>query len=411
MGILHNFPTEILTQILQKMKLPVIKRITEHCKHLKKQIMADYFLWRAKCTPLETSEDVNKLMERVKWDCLIGDALTKHRMSPRVVITYQTDITMIKTSKKFVIVSSDDSSIKAYSLNSLLNKKFMGHKGGVWDFSFTEKYLASSSIDKSVKLWDMATGDCVLTLNGHTSTVRTVKLTEDRIISGGRDGTIRIWDLQGNCIFILENHKASVRCLDICGDELISCSYDGSVYLWNWRTGELIKEFQKHKSRVYVALICQDYYISAGQDSVIHITSKKTNFCKKLSLHKSVISTLSLCYFENKPILISAGLDGIIGIWDIHNQCLIHSITEPPGLLHVKTFSKYIVVGLSTSVKVFNAKTGKFVVSLLEGIQTVHYIEFHDNILAIGLRCNSKCALYFINFNEYVETMIKRHNY
>jgi len=45
-------------------------------------------------------------------------------------------------------------------------------------------------------------GACVSVLNGHNKGVVCVRqLSDDRILSGGRDGTLRVWrrDLSGNC--------------------------------------------------------------------------------------------------------------------------------------------------------------------------------------------------------------------
>ena len=63
--------------------------------------------------------------------------------------------------------------------------------------------LASVGEDKTVRVWEAATGREVLGLRGHTDMCQSVAFSPDgrRLASAGRDATIRLWDatpLQGN---------------------------------------------------------------------------------------------------------------------------------------------------------------------------------------------------------------------
>ena len=60
------------------------------------------------------------------------------------------------------------------------------------------KTLASGSGDKTIKLWDVATGTEIRTLTGHTGGVNSVAFSPDGKIlaSGSADGTILLWDVE-----------------------------------------------------------------------------------------------------------------------------------------------------------------------------------------------------------------------
>ena len=55
--------------------------------------------------------------------------------------------------------------------------------------------LASGSSDKTIKVWELATGACVATLEGHEDTVFSLAVLEGgRLASGSFDQTVNVWD-------------------------------------------------------------------------------------------------------------------------------------------------------------------------------------------------------------------------
>ena len=56
--------------------------------------------------------------------------------------------------------------------------------------------IVSGSEDRSVRVWDAATGACLQTLKGHGGKVTSVGFSADgtRIVSGGDDKSVRVWD-------------------------------------------------------------------------------------------------------------------------------------------------------------------------------------------------------------------------
>ncbi len=70
--------------------------------------------------------------------------------------------------------------------------------------------IASGSTDKTVRLWDAASGDLLETLTGHEGTVSSVVFSPDgtRIVSGSVDQTVRLWDTaSGELLATLTGHE------------------------------------------------------------------------------------------------------------------------------------------------------------------------------------------------------------
>lgn len=61
-------------------------------------------------------------------------------------------------------------------------------------------------------MWNAESGKCIHVLQGHTSTVRCLAMHGNNVVSGSRDGTLRVWDVvKGTSLHVLIGHAAAVR--------------------------------------------------------------------------------------------------------------------------------------------------------------------------------------------------------
>lgn len=91
--------------------------------------------------------------------------------------------------------------------------------------------VVSGGCDKQLRVWDVRSGYCIYVLEGHTSTIRCLRVLHNRpiAVSGSRDATLRVWDVQrGKLLRTLTGHEESVRCMDVYGNQVVSGSYDAN---------------------------------------------------------------------------------------------------------------------------------------------------------------------------------------
>ena len=102
--------------------------------------------------------------------------------------------------------------------------------------------LACGSGDRTIKLWDLATGTLKQTLEGHSSSVQSVAFSPDGrlLASGSGDQTIKLWNLATGALELtLEGHLSSVQSIAFSPDGrlLASGSDDQTIKLWDSATG------------------------------------------------------------------------------------------------------------------------------------------------------------------------------
>jgi len=119
-----------------------------------------------------------------------------------------------------------------------------GQEGTVLSDAFNAvgRLLASGGADSLIKVWDVASGDCHLTLQGHDNEVvaDVFHPTEPRIASGGRDRLVRLWDAAtGEELVRLPGHSDYVYSLAFGPDgrAVATCCIDGTAQLWSAATG------------------------------------------------------------------------------------------------------------------------------------------------------------------------------
>jgi WD40 repeat protein len=116
------------------------------------------------------------------------------------------------------------------------------------------KRLVSGSRDKTVKIFDAATGDSVTTYPGHGETVLGVAFAPDgkSVLSSGADKKIHVWNPEdGKQIGTITGFGGDVYRVLIVGGDIWSCSADKTAKRHQLADRKLVGDFKGHADYVY----------------------------------------------------------------------------------------------------------------------------------------------------------------
>ncbi|KAK6447814.1 hypothetical protein FP744_10004064 [Trichoderma asperellum] len=191
-------------------------------------------------------------------------------------------------------------------------------KNNVYGLSYFDYFTSDGSEDGVIKIWDLTTGECVLTVADQGTTLLSMtSLTGERVATGSKSGIIKIWDLnQSICVQTIEAHNEPIAALaSLTDNRIISGSNDTTVKIWDINTGECIQTLKGHVDAVLSVTCSTDGQIaSASRDRTIKIWNVATGECvQTLSGHIRAVSSVA---YSTDGQIASASDDNTIKIWD-----------------------------------------------------------------------------------------------
>jgi len=198
-------------------------------------------------------------------------------------------------------------------------------------------FALSGSWDKTLRLWELATGATTRRFVGHTKDVMSVAFSSDnrQIVSGSRDKTIKLWNTLGECKHTIDAesdgaHTEWVSCVrfspNTSNPVVVSGGWDKLVKVWNLRDCRLKTDLIGHLGYINAVTVSPDG---------------------------------SLC--------ASGGKDGVAMLWDLNESKHLYSLPEAGDIINALVFSPdryWLCAATQTSIKIWDLESKSVVADL-----------------------------------------------
>lgn len=248
----------------------------------------------------------------------------------------------VDPTNSWFATGSNDKTIKIWDLASgALKLTLHGHILSVREVIASERhpYVFSCGEDKKVFCWDLEYNKIIRAYHGHLSGVYCMSLhpTLDILTTGGRDCVGRVWDIRTKAqIRVLEGHRNTVCSVASSAAEpqVITGSSDCTVKLWDITSGKPLNTLTRHKKGVRGLTFHHTEYtfLSAGADNIKLWKCPEGKFLRNFGKECGVLN--SICVNEEN-VLVTGGDNGTLLFWDYssgHNFCRLEAVPQPGSL-------------------------------------------------------------------------------
>lgn len=252
-----------------------------------------------------------------------------------------------------------------------MERLLIGHRDGIVGLTQDERYLYSGSKDRTLRIWDKASGQCVHAIGGFPCSVRGAAdnkrlyaitwhgLSHRRFSMWEKDSWFKIYetDLQAR-------PGADLQGIALDGQHIFIPARDGSIFVIDSNTAVLQRVLQQSDNGIWD--ICTDKHnvYTASVDQTITIWEKGSwTIANRLHGHRTNIQRV----IQDEEHIYSISTDKTLIIWSKSTGAIVRSISRvfKTGLLGLAVTERHLLV-LSEAQGVIAWRKGHWLAPVLE---------------------------------------------
>jgi hypothetical protein len=204
--------------------------------------------------------------------------------------------------------------------------RFEGHTSNVTSLDLGDRYLYTSSTDRTIRVWDYRTGQCLQVLVGHTDWVFSAKVIDGRVFSGSRDETLRVWSDKGECLQVIRLGSVAYG---VQLDENRLFVRDALKRVVLYEGGKKVGSAEGSPGNVLAMVHFRNVFVTIAQaDTVLRVWSSEDGSClAHLRGHTDAVNAI---VGFGTGVIFSASDDGTVRQWDLF-QVFEGHMGKPPA--------------------------------------------------------------------------------
>ncbi|MFW9907749.1 MAG: WD40 repeat domain-containing protein [Candidatus Thorarchaeota archaeon] len=239
---------------------------------------------------------------------------------------------------RMIAAAQQDRSIRLYDARNCEEMQRIQDDVLCTSIAFSPKgdILATGSVGRVIKLWDIREGTPITTLEGHTYPVLGLSFSPDgdHLVSASGDTTLIIWDMNSlKQAHQLKGHSLYVVSCDWDpqGNRIVSSSVDSAICEWDPNTGALQHRHEEHRTAVQSVRFSRDgsRLASASSDHSVILwdSTDSLKVEKKLLGHEEEVRAASFSY--DGRYLASGSADKDLFVWSVDTYSIEGEGTTP----------------------------------------------------------------------------------
>ncbi|KAF3441959.1 hypothetical protein FNV43_RR15875 [Rhamnella rubrinervis] len=233
------------------------------------------------------------------------------------------------------------------------------------NFSCDGKLLATGGHDRKAVLWCTESFTVKSTLEEHSQWITDVSFSPSmsRLATSSADKTVRVWDVDnpGYSLRTFTGHSSIVTSLDFHPnkeDLICSCDNNSEIRYWSIKNGSCAGVFKGGATQMRFQP-CFGRMLAAAADNYVSILDIDTQVCRlKLQGHKNVVH--SVCWDSSGEYLASVS-DDLVRVWSIGSHCkgeCIHELSCAGNKFQTcvfhPTYPSLLVIGCYETLELWN---------------------------------------------------------
>lgn len=183
------------------------------------------------------------------------------------------------------------------------------------------RLVLTVSADNALRVWDAVDFRELGTLRGHTALVHAAAFgPEGRLVTGSFDGTARVWDAStGREVYVLRGHAGPVLGVAFSrdGTQVASCGLDGTTRVWDARTGRHLQTIRGESMMTICVVFSPDgrRLATGSKEKVVRVWDLPSGQ-EALTLRGHTDAVMGVGFSPDGDQLVSCGMDRTVRVWD-----------------------------------------------------------------------------------------------